>query len=88
MPQLGQYPMNGRVLAPTDTMTGVVTGAVADVPLATLAQFILGAGGSAGPTRPSPQYQGQPFYDTTLGQPIWCQQISPPIWHNAAGVAV
>lgn len=31
-------------------------------------------------------YQG--YFDTTIGQPIWCSQVSPAIWLNAAGVAV
>ena len=32
---------------------------------------------------------GQIYFDTTLGQPVWCKQITPSvIWVNAAGVSV
>lgn len=43
-----------------------------------------------GPTvsRPSPQVVGQFWFDTTIGQPIWCSQVSPATWVNAAGVSV
>lgn len=94
MAMQGSYPMNGRSLAGTDTTTGVVTGATADIPLATLATFILGPGGTgqlSGPTanRPNPpSYISQPYLDTTLGFMVWCKQISPVIWINAAGVSV
>lgn len=31
----------------------------------------------------------QSYFDTTLGFPIWCKQVSPSIiWVNAAGVVV
>lgn len=33
-------------------------------------------------------YIGMPFFDTTLGQPIWMKQVSPAVWVNAAGVPV
>lgn len=42
--QQGNYPIGSRVLAGTDTLTGVVTGATADVPLNALVNFILGSG--------------------------------------------
>jgi hypothetical protein len=43
-----------------------------------------------GPTafRPAPVKIGQGYYDTDLGQPVWVHQLSPVIWHNAAGYAV
>lgn len=32
---------------------------------------------------------GLPYYDTTLGYPVFVHQISPSIiWHNGAGAAV
>lgn len=45
---------------------------------------------NTGPTasRPATPTLNQEFYDTTLGQPIWCTQVSPPLWVNAAGVNV
>jgi hypothetical protein len=45
---------------------------------------------NTGPTssRPTPPTLNQEYYDTTLGQPIWCTQVSPATWTNAAGVAV
>jgi len=45
----------------------------------------------AGSVRPTPTQLGQSFLDLTLGpygQPIWCGQLSPAIWINAAGVVV
>lgn len=38
--------------------------------------------------RPAVPKLYQFYVDTTLGQPIWCTQVSPAIWINAAGVAV
>jgi len=88
----GSYPLEGRTLAGTDTLTGVVTGQTADVPLAVLATFIQTAGGAttSGSTlsRPVPTFIGQPYFDTTLGFMVWCSQILPSIWVDAAGVAV
>lgn len=45
------------------------------------------SGGSSG-IRPAAPRLYQYFFDTTLGQPVWCTQVSPAIWVNAAGVAV
>lgn len=92
MAEQGSYPMNGRSLAGTDTATGVVTGQTADIPLGTLASFILGGGGStlSGTTTTRlalvPSFVGQPFFDTTLGFMMWVKQITPAIWVNGAGV--
>lgn len=91
MAEQGQYPLNGRQLATTDTLTGVVTGQTADVPLSTLSAFILGSGGVlSGPTanRPVPTFVGQPFFDTTLGFMVWAKQILAPVWVTASGVVV
>lgn len=53
---------------------------------------ILTAASSSGPTTMRPTsslFIGQPWYDTTLGYPVWVHSIGPPIvWHNAAGAAV
>lgn len=89
MPMQGQYPLGNRQLANTDTVTAVVSGTTADIPLANLAQFVTGSN-SSGPTssRPSPASIGQFYFDTTLGQPIWSIAISPAAWVNAAGVIV
>lgn len=38
--------------------------------------------------RPTVPRLYQTYFDSTLLQPIWCSQVSPPIWLNAAGVAV
>jgi hypothetical protein len=90
MAEQGTYPLNKRTLAGTDTLTGVVTGQTADVPVATLVAFILGGAATSGPTanRPVPQLVSQGYFDTTLGFMVWCSQIFPAIWVNAAGVAV
>jgi hypothetical protein len=28
------------------------------------------------------------YFDTTIGQPVWCSSITPVTWVNAAGVTV
>jgi len=94
MAEQGSYPMNGRVPAGTDTVTSVVTGQTADLPLSTLAAFILNGGGTgtlSGPTsaRPTPPlFVGQFYFDTTLGLPIYAFQVLPTIWVDAAGIPV
>lgn len=91
MAEQGSYPLNGRVLAGSDTLTGVVTNQTADVPLSALTAFILGSNGVlSGPTssRPAPTFVGQPFFDTTLGFMVWAKQILPAIWVAASGVSV
>jgi hypothetical protein len=42
----------------------------------------------AGLTRPIATFVGQVFFDTSLGQPIWCLSPSPLVWVNAAGAQV
>jgi hypothetical protein len=90
MAEQGSYPLNGRTLAGTDTVTGVVTGQTADIPLSVLATFVQAGSPQSGPTtsRPVPVFVGQPFFDTTLGYMVWCSQITPSIWADAAGVSV
>lgn len=93
MAEQGSYPLNGRTLAGTDTVTGVVTGQTADIPLSVLAAFIALAGSAltSGPTasRPNPpSFVGQPYFDTTLGFMVWASSILPIIWVDAAGVSV
>jgi hypothetical protein len=90
MAEQGSYPLNGRTLSPTDTCTGVVTGQTADIPLSALASFINLGTPQSGPTpgRPVPSFLGQPYFDTTLGFMVWCSQISPALWVDAAGVSL
>jgi hypothetical protein len=90
MAEQGQYPLNGRTLQPTDTVTGVVTGMTADIPLSVLAAFVAIGGPASGPTtsRPVPIAVGQAYFDTTLGFMVWCLQLNPVIWVDAAGVQV
>jgi hypothetical protein len=91
MAEQGSYPLNGRSVVGTDTVTGVVTGQTADIPLSVLAAFVLGGTGvSSGPTvsRPAPSFIGQPYFDTTLGFMVWAKQLSSAIWVDAAGVQV
>lgn len=33
-------------------------------------------------------YVGRPYFDTTLGKPIWVQSINPTVWCDATGAAV
>lgn len=90
MAEQGSYPMNGRSLAGTDTVTGVVTGQTADIPVSALQAFI-GGGVGSGPTtgRPVATYLGQGYFDTTLGFMVWASVLgSSPMWVDAAGVSV
>lgn len=42
-----------------------------------------------GSVRPTAAYLYQSFFDTVLGQPIWCTDIAlPQVWVNSAGVVV
>lgn len=86
----GSYPLDGRTLAGTDTVTGVVSGQTADIPLAVLAAFSNAGVPSSGTTsgRPIPTFIGQPYFDTTLGFMVWCSQIIPALWVDSAGVVV
>lgn len=92
MAEQGSYPLNGRTLAPTDTVTGVVTGQTADIPLSVLTAFFGGVSGGSGPTisRPVPVFVGQSYFDTTLGFMVWAKAIPPStvVWVDAAGVQV
>lgn len=90
MAEQGSYPIGKRTLQPTDTCTGVVTGATADIPLSLLAAFLSVGGSPSGPTtnRPVPTFVGQPYFDTTLGFMVWASQLSPAIWVAASGVPV
>jgi hypothetical protein len=94
MAEQGSYPLNGRTVAGTDTVTGVVAGQTADIPLSVLAAYVLSGGGESqlsGTTAArlalTPSFIGQPFFDTTLGYMMWVKQIQPAVWVNAAGVA-
>jgi hypothetical protein len=92
MAEQGSYPLNGRSVAGSDTVTGVVTGQTADIPLSVLAAFVEGGGSTLGSGTTTqrlslvPGFVGQPFFDTTLGYMMWVKQIFPIIWVNAAGV--
>ena len=91
MAEQGSYPMNGRSLQVTDTVTGVVTGNTADIPVGLLQAFLAGGlSGGSGPTanRPVPSVIGQSYFDTTLGFMVWAKQLLPTIWVDAAGVTV
>lgn len=52
--------------------------------------IVNGTGVQSGPTsaRPIPTIVGQTYFDTTLGEPIWCKITTGPVWVNAAGVSV
>jgi len=36
----------------------------------------------------NPLYIGQPYFDTTLGKPIWVKSRNPTVWVDATGTAV
>jgi hypothetical protein len=56
------------------------------------AQRILTAASSSGPTTSRPtagQFVGMPYFDTTLGIPVWLKTPgSSPVWVNASGAPV
>lgn len=83
----GSYPLNGRTLTATDTATGVVSGATADIPLGTLQAMYFPSGPTA--SRPAAPLIGSSYFDTDLGLPIWVKATSPAVvWVNAAGAQV
>lgn len=89
MAEQGSYPLNGRILGPNDTVTGVATGQTADIPLSVLSAFILNSSAApSGPTasRPVPSFVGQMYFDTDLGFTVWAKVLLPAVWVNAAGV--
>jgi hypothetical protein len=51
MGQQGSYPIGARVLAAIDTLTGVVTGKTADVPLSALFAYVCGGAGALSPAQ-------------------------------------
>lgn len=88
MPAQGSYPLNARVVAPTDTATGVVQGTTADIPLQAIISLaqILPSGVTSG--RPTSPRVGQMWFDLTLHKPIWCSQTMPSVWVDATGTPV
>jgi parallel beta-helix repeat protein len=48
--------------------------------------FALQSGNTAG--RPSNAVVGQPYFDTTLGKPVYCKSTSPNVWVDATGATV
>lgn len=41
------------------------------------------------PTSATPgRWVGMPYYDTTIGKPIWLQSVVPDVWITAAGAVV
>ena len=48
----------------------------------------------SGPTASRPtsvidgRWIGMPYYDTTLGLPVFLHSVNPDVWHNGAGAVV
>lgn len=57
----------------------------------TIVQMILQAASTAGTTAQRPtknQFQGMPYFDTTLGKPVWLKTPgNAPVWVDATGAA-
>lgn len=57
-----------------------------------IAHLILIAASTSGTTAQRPtknQWVGKPYFDTTLGKPIWLLTIGPPaVWVDATGTPV
>jgi hypothetical protein len=54
-------------------------------------QYYLAALGNSGLTAARPTtklYIGYPYFDTTLGKPIWCKTVNPVVWVDATGAVV
>lgn len=55
---------------------------------ATFSQNAIAPSGGTTAARPATPKLYQPYLDTTLGFPIYCTQVSPPIWISASGAVV
>jgi hypothetical protein len=59
--------------------------------LAVVAQAV-GSGGTTAQrpvgTPTVPLFLYQPFFDTTLGKPIWIKTLNPTVWVDATGTPV
>lgn len=54
-----------------------------------IAQGVVGVNYGTTAQRPAAPFVPQPYFDTTLGFPIWCKQVTPSIiWVDGAGVQV
>lgn len=54
-------------------------------------QNVVNAVSGSGATADRPTrllWVGRPFYDTTLGKPIWVATVNPVAWVDATGAAV
>ena len=40
------------------------------------------------PTNKDFRWIGMPYYDLTLGYPVYLQSTGPDVWHNGAGASV
>jgi hypothetical protein len=40
------------------------------------------------PTAQLPLYIGQPYFDSTLGYPVYVKSLNPTVWVNGAGAVV
>lgn len=76
----------GVPTAPT-AAPGTNTNQLATCAFVQTATGTLNQGGTTA-ARPASPTLYQEYFDTTLGQPIWCKQVSPAIWVNAAGATV
>ena len=72
---------------PAGTVLGNPNAGVGPPEAMTFAQLLQKIQGGGSPRPASPTLY-QSFFDTVLGQPIWCTQVSPAIWVNSAGATV
>lgn len=92
-----QFPVAITPYIGTDVVVGYqMRGSFPTLARYTIAQLAVAVGpfvvpGGGGPTsnRPVAPSLYSSYFDTTLGQPIWAEQVTPTvIWVNAAGVSV
>lgn len=50
--------------------------------------FSLSDSGTTANRPTSNLWVGRPYFDTTLGYPVWVKTVSPVVWVNGAGTSV
>jgi hypothetical protein len=92
-PKLQMPPALSKIA--TQDAQGMITGTAQDwSAFFSAVQQVVYNGSRSGPTASRPtdtligRYVGMPYYDTTLGKPIWLESTNPDVWVDATGAAV
>jgi hypothetical protein len=54
----------------------------------TVFQFLMGLSGTTTNRPVTNLYVGLPYFDSTLGKPVYCKSINPIVWVDAMGTQV